>query len=78
VLQYTAAVELCLEHNVPVTEELVERMTVAKGDTDEAERIRVLLKVAESAQLQGNYHLAAKKFTQAGDKVLETLTLSNP
>jgi intraflagellar transport protein 140 len=36
---------------------------------EEADRINVLQTLAESLMLQGNYHLATKKFTQAGDKV---------
>ncbi|KAF4520566.1 hypothetical protein B566_EDAN011119 [Ephemera danica] len=67
--QFSAAVDLCLEHNVTVTEELAERMTVSKRDADDVENIRILVKMAECAQSQSNYHLAAKKFTQAGDKV---------
>jgi hypothetical protein len=41
-----------------------------KAEGNEEARAQVLLAVAESAQTQGNYHLAAKKFTQAGDRVL--------
>jgi len=36
---------------------------------DEDLRINVLEILAESLMLQGDYHLATKKFTQAGDKV---------
>jgi len=59
-----------VENNVAVTEELAERLTMEKGEDNEEARVQVLLAVAESAQGQGNYHLAAKKFTQAGDKVI--------
>jgi intraflagellar transport protein 140 len=52
-----------------VTEELAEKLTMDKSLGNEEERSQVLLAVAESAQVQGNYHLAAKKFTQAGDRV---------
>ncbi|XP_049802425.1 intraflagellar transport protein 140 homolog [Schistocerca nitens] len=67
--QHVEALELCLEHNVPVTEELAEKLTLAKGETDEATRVHVLEKVAECAIVQANYHLAAKKFLQAGSTV---------
>lgn len=63
------ALSLCIEHNIPVTEDLAEKLTMNKGEGDEATRVRVLEKVAESALAQGNYHLATKKFTQAGNKV---------
>lgn len=67
--QYNSAIELCVQNNVPVTEELAEKLTMDKSLGNEEERAQVLTAVAESAQVQGNYHLAAKKFTQAGDKV---------
>ncbi|KAK7788798.1 hypothetical protein R5R35_010909 [Gryllus longicercus] len=67
--QYVEALDLCLDKNIPVTEDLAEKLTMAKGEGDEGTRVRVLEKVAESAMAQGNYHLATKKFTQAGNKV---------
>jgi intraflagellar transport protein 140 len=63
------ALALCVEHNIPVTEDLAEKLTMSKGEGDEATRVHILEKVAESALAQGNYHLATKKFTQAGNKV---------
>lgn len=69
------ALSLCVEHNIPVTEDLAEKLTMSKGEGDEATRVHVLEKVAESALAQGNYHLATKKFTQAGNKVCPSLLL---
>jgi len=63
------ALALCVEHNIPVTENLAEKLTMSKGEGDEATRVNILEKVGESAMAQGNYHLATKKFTQAGNKV---------
>lgn len=63
------ALALCVEHNIPVTENLAEKLTMSKGEGDEATRVNILEKVGESALAQGNYHLATKKFTQAGNKV---------
>jgi hypothetical protein len=63
------ALSLCVEHNIPITEDLAEKLTMNKGEGDEATRVQVLEKVAEGALAQGNYHLATKKFTQAGNKV---------
>lgn len=63
---------MCVEHNIPITEDLAEKLTMNKGEGDEATRVQVLEKVAESAVAQGNYHLATKKFTQAGNKVCHT------
>jgi intraflagellar transport protein 140 len=66
------ALALCVEHNIPVTENLAEKLTMSKGEGDEATRVHILEKVGESALAQGNYHLATKKFTQAGNKVWYT------
>lgn len=63
------ALDICLQHNVQVTEVLAERLTPEKDEMDEQTRISVLEKLAESLQMQGNYHLATKKFTQAGNKI---------
>jgi len=59
-------VEQCLEHKVIITEALGDRLTPS---TDHPKRIVILEKLAECALLQANYHIAAKKFTQAGQKV---------
>lgn len=40
-----------------------------KNSIDEKERLSILYKLAEILHAQRNYHLATKKFTQAGDKV---------
>jgi len=37
--------------------------------TDAIERNRLLEKIADCCLHQGNYHMAAKKFTQAGSKL---------
>lgn len=58
-----------MEHNVQLTDDLVEKLTPEKGAVDEQQRIAILEKLGESLMTQGNYHLATKKFTQAGDKV---------
>ncbi|XP_063235193.1 intraflagellar transport protein 140 homolog [Bacillus rossius redtenbacheri] len=67
--QHEEALQLCREHGIEVTEDLAEKLTPEKGEGDEAVRARVLEGVAECALAQGNYHLATKKFTQAGNKV---------
>ena len=67
--QYAEAMDLCLTHNVIITEELAEKMTLPK-DTDNGElRNKILERIAECCMQQGSYHLATKKFTQAGNKV---------
>lgn len=69
-LQYVEAMEMCVEYNVPISEDTAERLTAPKGGgIDEPTRLKLLLKMGECCMSQGNYHLAAKKFTQGGDKV---------
>ncbi|XP_036142588.1 intraflagellar transport protein 140 homolog [Monomorium pharaonis] len=70
---YMAALDLIQQHNIVLSEELAEKLTIEKGSDDDAEyertRISTLEKIAEIAFDQGNYHLATKKFTQAGNKL---------
>ncbi|KAG5330577.1 IF140 protein, partial [Acromyrmex charruanus] len=70
---YMAALDLIQQHNVVLNEELAEKLTIEKGSDDDAERERMristLEKIAEITFDQGNYHLATKKFTQAGNKL---------
>ncbi|XP_057670783.1 intraflagellar transport protein 140 homolog [Diorhabda carinulata] len=69
VKKYTDAINLCMKHNVQLTEDLAEKLTPAKDAVDDDTRETVLETLAESLMVQGNYHLATKKFTQAGDKI---------
>lgn len=70
------ALDVCMQHGVKVSEEMAERMTPPKDDRDSAgdkaqqkRRTDVLLKLAKCCKKQGAYHLATKKYTQAGDKL---------
>ncbi|XP_054719898.1 intraflagellar transport protein 140 homolog [Uloborus diversus] len=67
--KYEEALNLCVENNVKIGEELAEKFTLDKNETDKQLRIFILEKIGESCMIQENYHLAAKKFTQAGDKI---------
>lgn len=58
--------EQCQEHKVIITEALGDRLTPS---SDHVKRVAILEKLAECALMQANYHIAAKKFTQAGQKV---------
>ena len=52
-----------------ITEEMAEAMTPPKeAAISPQQRQQVLLSIAEVATRQGSYHLACKKYTQAGDK----------
>lgn len=67
--KFKEAIGICLEHNVQLSEDLVEKLTPERDQLDDDDRLSVLETLAESLMVQGNYHLATKKFTQAGDKV---------
>ena len=73
---YDDAMELALEHKVILTESMVEGMTMEKkkGSTVDdkelnAARKELLLKIASTCKKQNSFHLAAKKYTQAGEKL---------
>lgn len=66
---FNEAINICLQHNVQLTEDLAEKLSPEKDQLNDEERTKVLIMLAESLMMQGNYHLATKKFTQAGDKV---------
>ncbi|XP_054445339.1 intraflagellar transport protein 140 homolog [Pteronotus mesoamericanus] len=69
--KYQEALQLCLEQNMTITEEMAEKMTVSKDCTDLSEESRreLLEQIANCCVRQGNYHLATKKYTQAGNKL---------
>lgn len=56
-------------------EDLVEKLTPEKDQVDEETRLLVLDNLGETLLRQGNYHLATKKFTQAGNKVNHHLNI---
>ncbi|GAB5583228.1 intraflagellar transport protein 140 homolog isoform X1 [Prionailurus iriomotensis] len=62
---------LCLEQNMTITEEMAEKMTVPKDSKDlsEESRRQLLEQIANCCMRQGSYHLATKKYTQAGNKL---------
>ncbi|XP_036264768.1 intraflagellar transport protein 140 homolog [Pipistrellus kuhlii] len=69
--KYQEALQLCLEQNMTITEEMAEKMTVSKdcADLSEESRRELLEQIANCCMRQGNYHLATKKYTQAGNKL---------
>ncbi|CAN9508578.1 unnamed protein product [Ophioblennius macclurei] len=64
------ALELCVSQNLTITEDLATRMTVTDSkDLSEEARKELMEKIADCCMRQGNYHLATKKYTQAGNKL---------
>jgi len=66
--QFSEALDLCMSHNVTITEELAEKMTLPKGSDPEF-RNKLLERIADCCMQQRSYHLATKKYTQAGNKI---------
>jgi len=60
-----------MDQHVEITEDLAEKLTPSKEELggDTMERIKILEAIAEVCMHQGQYHLATKKFTQAGNKM---------
>ncbi|XP_068003113.1 intraflagellar transport protein 140 homolog isoform X1 [Melanerpes formicivorus] len=69
--KYHEALQLCLEQNLTITEELAEKMTLSKDckELSEDSRRELLEQIADCCMRQGNYHLATKKYTEAGNKL---------
>ncbi|CAH8461641.1 unnamed protein product [Dicrocoelium dendriticum] len=68
--QYWEALKTCAEYNVPIADELAERLTPPATSTiPEAERVSILVELGELCLGQGQYHMACKKFTQAGSRI---------
>lgn len=69
--QYHDALQLCLTQNLTITEEMAEKMTISKDSKELSEdaRQQLLEKIADCCMRQGNYHMATKKYTQAGNKL---------
>ncbi|XP_062999141.1 intraflagellar transport protein 140 homolog [Elgaria multicarinata webbii] len=69
--KYQDALQLCLTQNLTITEEMAEKMTISKDSKElsEGSRRELLEQIADCCMRQGNYHMATKKYTQAGNKL---------
>ena len=66
--EYNEALELCIAHNVNITEEMADKMTPEKGSVSDEIRITLLKRIAKVCKSQGQFQVACKKFTQAGER----------
>ncbi|KAJ3331298.1 hypothetical protein HDU76_003527 [Blyttiomyces sp. JEL0837] len=65
--KYSEALSLCVSKNIKITEELADNLG---GSVEESEiNVNQLVDVAEVCLQQRSYHLACKKFSQAGERV---------
>lgn len=78
--QAIKAMDMCEKHNVVMTEDMSEKLTalLPSKEEDEAKRNSILKRIAELCVKQSNFHLATKKYTQAGmkDKAMDALLKS--
>eukprot|EP00002_Diphylleia_rotans_P014154 TRINITY_DN2751_c0_g1_i8.p1 TRINITY_DN2751_c0_g1~~TRINITY_DN2751_c0_g1_i8.p1 ORF type:complete len:1267 (-),score=275.99 TRINITY_DN2751_c0_g1_i8:1005-4805(-) len=70
-LLYDKAIDMAIERNIKITEEMADKITLPKSEDEavNARRSAILKKLAKCCKKQGSYHLACKKYTQAGDKL---------
>jgi len=66
---FEKALGLAMEHNILISEDMAEAMTPPKDQGTPEERANLLRRIGKCCKRQGSYHLACKKYTQAGDKV---------
>jgi intraflagellar transport protein 140 len=70
--RYTAAIDLCVQHKVKITDEMAEGLTPPKeseGEKGAEDRNEVLRSLARACKKQGSFQLACKKYTQVEMKV---------
>uniref|UniRef100_A0A336M4N6 CSON011732 protein n=1 Tax=Culicoides sonorensis TaxID=179676 RepID=A0A336M4N6_CULSO len=67
--QFRKALEICATKGVPLTETLSDLLTPSKDELDDHIRNEILIELGEILQQQGDYQMATKKFTLAGDKI---------
>lgn len=59
----------CIQEGVCLTERMADSITPSKEGRKTEDSVRLLLRVADCCKNQGSYHLACKKYAQAGDRV---------
>ncbi|XP_024391640.1 uncharacterized protein [Physcomitrium patens] len=72
---YHKALDVCTKEGITITGAMAE-VICPKGDhRKDEEYSKLLMRLAASCLAQGSYHLACKKYTQAGDRVMATKAL---
>jgi len=66
--KHLEALDVCIDKHIPISEEMAESMSPDKDAEQEYRRV-LLERIGECCMSQGAYHLATKKFTQAGNRV---------
>merc|ERR1712196_262173 len=64
------AIDMCLQNKVEITDDLADKMTPDKKKAKDKQAWKdLVLKLARVCKKQGSYHLAARKYTQGGDRL---------
>lgn len=69
--QYEKALDICIQHNVPIHEDLVKKMIPDEEPTTPLERSKrneLMKTVAEKCRKQSNFELASNLYLRLGDK----------
>lgn len=72
VKQYEKALDLCIQHNVPIQEDLVKKIIPDEEPTnpnDKAKRSELMKTVAEKCRKQGSFKIASGLYMRLGDKI---------
>ncbi|KAG0619421.1 hypothetical protein M758_4G138500 [Ceratodon purpureus] len=64
------ALDVCTKEGITITEAMAEAICPKEEDRRNEEHAQLLFRLAASCHAQGSYHLACKKYTQAGDRVM--------
>lgn len=68
-LQYLEAIQLCNEYDIPITEDLIEKLTPITNHLSNHDLSNIFIKLGELCLINEYYYLACKKFTQAGNYI---------
>lgn len=69
--QHMEALRICKDQHVPMTDELVEKLSPLDKELNfsAVEKNKILETIGDVCMDQRQYHLATKKFTQAGNRI---------
>ena len=68
-VQYWDALKLCMEQHIPMTEQLIEKLSPTNEMDDVTERNKILEGLGDVCMAQRQYHLATKKYTECGNRI---------
>jgi intraflagellar transport protein 140 len=66
--QYSKALEICLQHNVKLDENLVDKL-IPEQKSNDPRRLELQKSIAKLLKKQGSFQMACKLYTKVGDKL---------